>query len=153
MALPSKGPTVKIRTLLSAGTLGVAGLVAVGLLALPATSSTSASGSATDPWVKRDEDTADVVLVADDDDDDTNDDTRDTRATRTNAATNSGRDTRSNNNTRSRTNDRTGTGAATGRDDSRQRAGKDWTQDGPGAQKRDWSVRDTNDRSRHNTRR
>ena len=146
---------MKIRTLLTTGTLGVAGLVAAGLLALPA-ASTSASGTAGDPWVKRDEDTADVVLVADDDDDDTNDDTRETRATRdsrTNAATNSGRDTRSNDNTRSRTNDRTGTGAATGRDDSRQRAGKDWTQDGPGAQKRDWSVRDTNDRSRHNTRR
>lgn len=145
---------MKIRTLLTTGTLGVAGLVAAGLLALPATSGASASATAGDPWVKRDEDTADVVLVADDDDDDTNDDTRATRDTdRTNAATNSGRDTRSNNNTRSRTNDRTGTGAATGRDDSRQRAGKDWTQDGPGAQKRDWSVRSTNDRSRHNTRR
>lgn len=132
---------MQLRTLLTTGTLGVAGLVALGLLALPASSTSSAAG---DPWVKRDEDSPDLVLVADDDDDDTNDDTDDTRVTR---------DTHSSDATRSRTNDRTGTGGATGRDDSRQRGVKDWTQDGPGAQKRDWSVRDTNDRSRRNTRR
>lgn len=132
---------------LSAGTLGLAGLVAGGLLALPG----AASGASADQtYLKRDDDTPDVVLVNDDDDDDdtyaresarddTRDDTRDTRS----------RDTRSQTSTR----DHTGTGDRTGRDKSRERGGRDVTTDGPGKRAWDYSAHSTNDRSRHNTRR
>ncbi len=53
--------------ILTIGTMGLAGLVAGGLMALPMTAN-AASGK--DQVVKRDEDTPDVVLVTDDDDDD-----------------------------------------------------------------------------------
>ncbi|MCW2814326.1 MAG: hypothetical protein JWN84_1781 [Nocardioides sp.] len=119
-------------SVVSAGTLGLAGLVATGLLALPGAATSNAAGD--DRFLKRDDDTPDIVLVADDDDDDTNDNT--------NTGTNS----------RSR-NDGTGTGAATGRDDSRDRGQRDFTTDGPGSGNRDFSARQTNDRSRNNTRR
>ncbi len=125
-------------SILSAGTLGVAGLVAAGLMAMP--TATSASAGAEDRFAKRDDATPELVLVADDDDDDTN--AKDDTNTRT----------RSNNtNSRSR-NDNTGTGTRTGRDDSRDRKVKDVTNDGPGKRKIDFSRNDTNDRSRHNTR-
>lgn len=123
---------------LSAGTLGLAGLVTAGLLAMPATA--TSAGAADDQYLKRDDDTPDIVLVADDDDDDD-----------TNARDNTNTNTQGQ--TRTRTNDNTGTGAATGRDKSRERLQRDFTQDGPGAQKRDFSARHTNDRSRNNTRR
>ncbi len=56
------------RTTLTLGSVGIAGLVTTGLLALPVTSAV-----ADDTALKRDEDTPDVVLVADEDDDDTAD--------------------------------------------------------------------------------
>lgn len=126
-------------SVVSAGTLGLAGLVATGLLALPGAATSTASSD--DRFLKRDDDTPDIVLVADDDDDDTNARDDDTN-TNTGAGTNS----------RSR-NDGTGTGAATGRDDSRDRLQRDFTADGPGSGNRDFSARQTNDRSRNNTRR
>jgi hypothetical protein len=116
---------------LVAAATGLVGLtasgLAVSLLAWPA-----ATGEQP-VLAKREEDTPDIVLMSDDDDDD-DDDT--TSVSRTG---NSG--------------DRSRTGARSGRDDSRSnRARKDWTHDGPGAKKRDWSANRTNDRSRHNTR-
>jgi hypothetical protein len=82
--------------------------------------------------LKREDDTPDIVLMSDDDDDD---DT--TGVSRTG---NSG--------------DRSRTGVRSGRDDSRSsRARRDWTHDGAGPWKRDWSANRTNDRSRHNSRR
>lgn len=135
------------RTTLSLGTLGVAGLVAGGLMALP-TAGSAAAGS--DDAVKRNEDTPELVLVADDDDDD---DTQGrAQATNTNTGTRDNdntRNTRTNSNSR---NDGTGTGTRTGKDDSRERRVKDWTRDG-GDRTRDWTANHTNDRSRHNTRR
>ncbi|GAA1538442.1 hypothetical protein GCM10009788_46320 [Nocardioides humi] len=135
--------------------------VAVGLLAWPADAGDG------QPAFKREQDTPDIVLVADDDDPDdddlaaraagdrdthtnaTNTHTRvtHTRATHTRAthtrATNTG-DTRS---------DRTRTGTRSGRDDSRTgRAKADWTRDGGTGLTRDWSRNHTDDRSRHNTR-
>ncbi|WP_139983703.1 hypothetical protein [Nocardioides litoris] len=138
-----------LATALTTGTLGLAGLVAASALAIPGASVASPSE---DRWTKRDEDTPDVVLVADDDDDDTNARDEDTRTRDQQTRT---RDTRSRGDVGAdtRSNDNTGTGDRTGRDDSRDRRVKDWTQDGPGAQKRDWSVNKTNDRSRNNTRR
>jgi hypothetical protein len=134
--------------LISAGTLGLAGLVSAGLLAMPV-SSNAASGD-DDAFAKRDDDVPELVLVADDDDDDTNakDQTRTRTRTQGQTRTRTGNDT----NSRSR-NDNTGTGTRTGRDDSRDRKVKDWTQDGAGDTKRDWSANHTNDRSRNNTRR
>lgn len=127
----------------AAGT-GVVGLLgaglAVSLLAWP-----TSTANASDVAVKRDEDTPDIVLVSDDDDDDATDNTvraRDLTDTRSRASRtgNSG--------------DRSRTGARSGRDDSRSgRAVRDWTDDGPGRNNRDWTVNHTNDRSRHNTRR
>ncbi len=117
-------------------TLGLAGLVASGVIAFQSSATAGMGQSA----VKRDENSTDVVLA--DDDDDTN---RLWRDTRSNTNTNSrSRDSRRDN---SRTGDRTG------RDDSRSgRKVKDWTKDGPGTRTRDWSQNSTNDRSRHNTR-
>lgn len=117
-------------------TLGLAGLVATGLIAFQQGASASTDQSA----LKRDEDTPDVVLVDDEDDDDSNrllarDDNTDTNS----RSGNSG--------------DASRTGAASGRDDSRSgRRVKDWTGDNTNTRKRDWSQNRTNDRSRHNTR-
>jgi hypothetical protein len=124
------------------GTLGVAGLVTTGLLAFPIGAATAGKD---DQGVKRDDDTPDVVLVADDDDDDTGLGKRD--GTRTN--TNGGTHTNTNG---TNTNDQTRTGRNSGRDHSRDRVVKDWTSDGAGKARVDWSQNRTNDRSRHNTR-
>jgi hypothetical protein len=116
--------------ILTIGTMGLAGLVAGGLMALPVTA-TAVGGK--DQVVKRDEDTPDVVLVTDDDDDD-------------------GTDTNTSNGTNTGTQTNTRTGTRSGRDNSWTRARKDFTKDGPGGRKVDWSQNHTNDMSRHNTR-
>ena len=124
--------------ILTIGTIGLAGLVASGLMALPmsataaAPRTSSSSGTRTPPtWCWSD----------DDDDDDTN---------------RLARDTNTNTNTQSRRHTKTGT---TTPDRHRQRPGrqpqprrvKDFTRDG-GDRKRDHSKNQTNDRSRNNTR-
>lgn len=122
--------------------LMTAGLT-VSLLALPAD-----AGKA-DVAFKREQDTPDIVLVDEDDDDDdrTDDDVR----VRAAADTNSRSRSSNSGNTRG---DHSRTGARSGRDDSRSgRAVRDWTHDGPGKMKRDWSANKTNDRTRHNSRR
>lgn len=110
--------------LLPPAVAGLAGLVTAGLIALPG------SAGATD-FAKRDEDSADVVLVSDDDDENDDDD----RLARDDTSR-----------SRSRT------GSRSGRDNSRNKRVKDWTRDGTNSRKRDWSQNRTNDRSRHNTR-
>ena len=117
---------------LATGTLGLAGLVTLGLLALPGSVT-----SADDPAVKRDEDTPDVVLVADDDDDDTN-----TRSRSKNTG-----------NSRSRADGTNSRKSAVSRDRDRSRGDrtKDWTRDG-GDRTRDHSRNHTNDGSRNDTR-
>lgn len=137
------------KTLVMAGT-GVAGLVASGLavslLAFPA------DAGENDLAFKREQDTPDIVLVSDDDDDDPDDRRQARQDDDTNtAATVNTANTRTANTGNSR--DRSRTGARSGRDDSRSnREVRDWTKDGPGGKKRDWSRNHTNDRSRHNTR-
>lgn len=124
-------------TTLRVGTLGVAGLVTTGLLALPIAAATAGD----DQLLKRDDDTPDVVLVDDnDDDDDTGLAKRD--GTNTNTGTSAG----------TNTNDNTRTGARSGRDRSWNKVRKDYTRDGAGERRVDWSQNKTNDRSRHNTR-
>ena len=125
--------------ILTIGTMGLAGMVAGGLMALPMTAN---AAGAKDQIVKRDEDTPDVVLVTDDDDDDG----PGAKGTGTNSNTNTGGHTKTGTNTNTRT------GTRSGRDNSRSRAGKDFTKDGPGGRKVDHSRNQTNDRSRHNTR-
>lgn len=115
---------------LTVGTLGIAGLVAAGALAFPAATAFAGTDA-----VKRDEDTPDVVLAADDDDDDTNDGTN----TGISASTNDG--TRSN-----------FTPVSRDRDLSRSDKTRDHTWDGPGGKKRDWSGGRTNDNSRNDSR-
>ncbi len=116
-------------------TLGLAGLVASGLMAFQS----SATAGVEQPALKRDEDSADVVLTDDDDDYFSN---RLARETNTDTRSRSG-----NSRDASRTGDRSG------RDDSRSgRRVKDWTGDNTNTRKRDWSQNRTNDRSRHNTR-
>lgn len=124
---------------------GLVGLMASGLtvslLAWPSEAGTQ------DLAVKREEDTPDIVLVNDDDDDDTRDD-----SVRARAAADT--DTRTGVSRSGNSGDRSRTGARSGRDDSRSgRAVRDWTHDGVGPVKRDWSANRTNDRSRNNTRR
>ena len=112
-------------------TMGLSGLVVVGLLSFQQ----SASADEDAAYAKRDDDGQDVVLVADDD-------ARDTRTGTRTAGTNSGN---SGDNSRS--------GRASGVDDSRSgNRVKDWTGDNTNTRKRDWSQNQTNDRSRHNTR-
>ena len=129
---------------------GLAGVTATGLavslLAWPAQAGDAQAA------FKREQDTPDVVLVADDDEPDEGaDDIRaraddDTRPTRTDR--NTDRNTRTGN-TRA---DRSRTGTRSGRDNSRTgRAKADWTRDG-GDRTRDWTANSTNDRSRNNTR-
>lgn len=126
-------------TTLRVGTLGLAGLVTTGLLALPLS-----SASAGDQVLKRDEDTPDVVLVNDDDDDD------ETGVNARSAASNDTNTRTGADNTGSRDNSRTG--SRSGRDNSYSEKKRDWTTDGPGVRKVDWSQNNTNDRSRRNTR-
>ena len=61
-----------MKKIVSTALLALVGLVAVGLLSLQ----TAGTSQANDEVSKRDDDTPDLVLVADDDDDDTNDNTR-----------------------------------------------------------------------------
>ena len=131
-------------TTLRVGTLGLAGLVTTGLLALPLSSATAG-----DQLLKRDEDTPDVVLVSDDDDDDTFRNARSAASDNTNSRDNDTR-TRAGAHTGSRDNSRTGN--RSGRDNSYSKQKRDWTTDGPGKRKIDWSQNHTNDRSRNNTR-
>jgi len=123
-----------MRKLLPTGVLGLIGLLAVGLIALqsPATST-----SAGDDAAKREEQAPELVLVNDDDDADSNDDT--SRFTGFSRST--GDHTRSN-----------FTKVSRDRDRSRSDKTRDWTKDGPGGKKRDWSGGRTNDRSRNDTR-
>lgn len=127
-------------------TLGLAGLVATGLIAFQQGSASAASDK---PAFKRNDDSPDIVLVDDDGDGDDrglarhgDDDTG------TNGATSGQTQTQG----QTRTQDQTGTGALTGRDHSRDQQARDWTRDGSGQRHRDWTANHTNDRSRHNTR-
>ncbi len=134
--------------IITTGTLGLAGLVAAGLVAwqVPAF---AGSGSDRDTAFKRDDDSQVLVTTVDDDDDD--DTGRDQTRTRTRT---NGDDTNTGN-SRSRadqTNSRV-SAVSRDRDLSRGDLTRDWTTDGPGAQKRDWSANSTNDRSRNDTRR
>ena len=123
---------------LAVGTLGIAGLVAAGALAFPAATAFA------DDAAKRDEDTPDVVLTADDDDDDTN---------ATNSGDDSGNDTNTGNSVSTNDGTRSNfTPVSRDRDLSRSDTTKDFTKDGPGGKKRDWSGGQTNDNSRNDSR-
>jgi len=128
-----------MRKLMSITTLGLSGALTVALLAM-----SGGAATAGDEFSKRDDETPELVLVADDDDDDTNDrDTRDTRDTRSKQSANTRDNTRSN-----------FTGVSRDRDNSRGDKTKDWTRDGKGGDKtRDKTAGSTNDRSRNDTRR
>lgn len=121
--------------LLPISTLGLAGLVGVGLMSFPAT--TVAANIGDDAVSKREDGVTELVLV-DDDDDDSNDNTG-SRFTGFSAST--GDNTRSN-----------FTAVSRDRDLSRSDKTRDWTRDGAGDRKRDWSQNRTNDRSRNDSR-
>jgi len=131
-----------MKKLLPIGSLGLAGLLGAGLLAMPG-AAVSASAPSDGAFVKRDEDVSEVVLVADDDDDDTNDKSRsrDTRSRFTGNSRSTRDHTRSNFTRMSRDRDR-----------SRGDKTRDWTRDG-GDRTRDHSQNRTNDRSRNDSRR
>jgi len=134
--------------LITTSTLGLAGLVATGLVAWQApmafgddaddrpTHSDTNSGKA----FKRDDDSQVLVTTVDDDDDD---DTGLNKHTRTNTNTNTGTNTNTNTGTRTR-------GGNT--DHSRSGSVRDLTSDGPGSGNVDRSRHHTNDGTRHNTR-
>ena len=130
-----------MKKIVSTALLALVGLVAVGLLSLQ----TAGTSQANDEFSKRDDDSPDLVLVADDDDDDTNDNTKNTRGTN---SRNTGVSRHTNDNTNSRF-----TAVSRDRDLSRSDKTRDWTRDGKGGLKRDWSASTTNDRSRNDTRR
>lgn len=155
-----------MRRLLSLSTLGLASLVAVGLLSL------QGGTVAADDLVKRDEDTPDIVLThgGDDDDDDTDatDDATSTNSgtnslegdatgntnsiTTDNTGTNTGTDTGDSNSTSDETGSRF-TEVSRDRDLSRGDKTTDVTNDGPGRNNIDHSKNHTNDKSRNDTRR
>ncbi len=129
-----------MKKLLPIATLGLAGLVGAGLMALPG--STVAAGFDEEAAIKREDGVAELVLVHDDDDDGT-DDTLDTADT-----TNTGASLSTSDRTRSNF-----TRVSRDRDLSRSDNTKDATFDGPGdTRTRDWSSNRTNDRSRNDTR-
>lgn len=119
-----------------------AGLVTTGLLALPISSAFASDDMA----MKRPDDAPDLVLVTDDDDaDDLNAGTNSADSDNTNSADTSGVNS----------NDGTGsgfTGVSRDRDNSQGDKSRDWTKDGAGDSKRDFSANRTNDRSRNDTR-
>ena len=129
-----------MKKIVSTALMAMIGLVAVGLLSLQ----TAGTSQANDEVSKRDDDSPELVLVADDDDDDTNGSkSGDTSRSRN---TGSSRSTRDNTNSRF-------TGVSRDRDLSRSDKTRDWTRDGKGGKKHDWSANKTNDRSRNDTRR
>ena len=123
-----------MKNLLPTSIVGLAGLVTVGLISLQNPTATSSAG---DEFAKREDDTPELVLVADDDDADSNDDT--SRFTGFSRSTNDG--TRSN-----------FTRVSRDRDLSRSDKTRDKTYDGVGGLKRDWSGGRTNDASRNDSR-
>ena len=128
-----------MKKLLPIGTLGLAGLVGAGLMALPGT--TVAASVDEEAAIKREDSAAELVLVSDDDDDD------DTGNTNTNTNTGASRST--NDGTRSNF-----TAVSRDRDLSRSDKTKDFTFDGAGdTRTRDLTANRTNDRSRNDTRR
>lgn len=116
--------------------IGLAGAVGVGVLAWPAATA-FADDDRDELYVKRDEQTAEMVAVDDDDDDDSNDDTN---------SKNTGFSKATNDNTRSNF-----TKVSRDRDLSRSDKTKDRTRDG-GDGTRDVSANHTNDNSRNDTR-
>lgn len=123
-----------MKKLLPIGTLGLAGLVGAGLMALPG--ATVAAGSDEEVATKREDSATELVLVADDDDDD------DTGNTNTGSSLSTSDGTRSN-----------FTAVSRDRDVSRSDKTKDFTLDGAGdTRTRDWTANRTNDRSRNDTR-
>lgn len=126
-----------MKKLLPIGTLGLAGLVGAGLMALPGT--TVAASVDEEAAIKREDSATELVLVSDDDDDD---DTGNTN-------TNTGASLSTNDGTRSNF-----TAVSRDRDLSRSDKTKDFTFDGPGDTRTlDLTANRTNDRSRNDTRR
>jgi hypothetical protein len=143
-------------TLLKTGTIGLASLVASGLIAWQAPTALASHGSDDGPGddrghhhskaVKRDDDAVALVTTVDDDDDD---DTGFGQAKHTNTNTSTGTRTR----TRTRGGTNTGTRTRGGvTDHSRGGKVRDLTGDGRGSGNVDHSRHHTNDRSRHDTR-
>jgi hypothetical protein len=130
------------------GTLGLAGAVAVGMVA-----ATGSLSSAADPAVpgtdqavvKREDQVAELVLVSDDDDYDSSDDTA-SGVSKTTVGTGSSRSRADGTNSRY-------TAVSRDRDLSRGDKTKDRTYDGPGGLTRDLTPNLTNDKSRNDTRR
>lgn len=122
-----------MRKLLPTALLGLTGMVTVGLVAMQAP---TVSAGFDETFGKREDDTAELVLVDDDDDDDTNSRSRFTGYSRS-----TGDGTRSN-----------FTRVSRDRDLSRSDKTRDWTDDGAGPKKRDWSGGRTNDGTRNDSR-
>jgi len=145
--------------LTTTASLGLAGMVATGLVAWQAPvafadhGSDESSGPHHSKVFKRDDDSHAVVTTVDDDDD--NDTGMGQKGTHTRTRTGGGTNTNTNTNTNNNTNNNTNTGTRTrgGKTDhSRARSVRDVTNDGPGRHHVDHSRHHTNDRSRHNTR-
>lgn len=141
--------------LTTTASLGLAGLVATGLIAFQAPvafadhGSDDGSGPQQSKAFKRDDDSQAVVTTVDDDDD--NDTGMGQKGTHTQTRTNNNTNTNTNTNNTNNTN--TGTRTRGGNTDhSRARSVRDLTNDGPGRHNVDHSRHHTNDRSRHNTR-
>jgi len=138
--------------LITTSTLGLAGLVATGLVAWQAPMAfgddaddrPTHSGTHSGKAFKRDDDSQVLVTTVVDDDDD--DDTGLNHQIRTNTNTN----TNGNTNTGTRT--RGGRDHSNGGDHSRSGSVRDLTSDGPGGGNVDRSRHHTNDGTRHNTR-
>jgi hypothetical protein len=117
------------------GLAGLAGLVTVGLISLKAPTMSAGVG---DEYAKREDETPELVLVDDDDDADSNDTSR---SAFTGYSRATGDSTRSN-----------FTRVSRDRDLSSSDKTRDWTYDGVGPKKRDWSGGRTNDSSRNDSR-
>ena len=137
-----------MRKTITLGTIGIAGAVTAGLLALQTPASADEDASL------RKDDSPDVVMAVDDEDDEETNGRDGNTRTRTNGQTRTnGGDTNTGNSrsTRDNTNSRF-SAVSRDRDLSRGDMTRDWTRDG-GDRTRDRSANQTNDRSRNDTRR
>lgn len=133
-----------MKKLLPFSTLGLAGLVGVGLMSFPAATGAVAADPGDKALIKREDHAAELVLVDHDDDDDTGDQNTGTNTRTRTRGTRHSRVT--NDNTRSNV-----TRMSRDRDHSHGDKTRDWTRDN-GTRTRDWSQNYTNDHSRNDTR-
>jgi hypothetical protein len=143
-----------MKALMRTGIATLAASVGAGLVVM-GVGAASADGGDDQAYAKREDNVKEWVVQADDDDDADDDGKFRADNTNTNSKSRASRGTRHSRESGGRSGDHTGSrGSAVSRDRDHSRGDKsrDWTRDGKGPKKRDFSANLTNDRSRNDTR-